>query len=75
MTRLNYYILCPGRGNKKIDPLFLTASGVSVSEPWVYRIYYSIIGLFLVCSFVIGKRAGCHTFCRMASFMIIEKRL
>lgn len=38
-----------------------------------YIIYYFVIALFVVLSIVVGKRAGCHTVCWMAPFMILGR--
>jgi ferredoxin-type protein NapH len=42
--------------------------------PW-FLIYYIIIALFLGTALVFGRRAGCHTICWMAPFMILGRRL
>ena len=42
--------------------------------PW-FLVYYIIVALFLSLALVFGRRAGCHTICWMAPFMIIGRRL
>jgi ferredoxin-type protein NapH len=59
----------------RIDPLFNTASGISVSEPWMYIIYYGVVGVIVVLSFAVGRRAFCHYVCWMAPFMVIGTKL
>jgi ferredoxin-type protein NapH len=36
-------------------------------------VYYTIIALFLGMALIFGRRAGCHTICWMAAFMIIGR--
>jgi len=62
-------------GYQHIDLLYLTESGISVDEPWKYIIYYAVVGMFLVLSVFVGRRAGCHTICWMAPFMILGRKL
>jgi polyferredoxin len=38
-------------------------------------IYYIIAGLFLVLAVAFGRRAGCHTICWMAPFMILGRKV
>ena len=40
--------------------------------PW-FLIYYIIIVLFLGLAVAFGRRAGCHTICWMAPFMVIGR--
>lgn len=58
-------------GYSSVNFLHLTESGVSIDEPMKYIMYYLVIGLFMVLAVVFGKRAGCHTICWMAPFMMI----
>jgi len=60
-------------GFSSVNFLHLTESGVSIDEPLKYIMYYLVIGLFLVLAITVGKRAGCHTICWMAPFMIIGR--
>lgn len=60
-------------GYSSVNFLHLTQSGVSIDEPLKYIMYYLVIGLFLVLAVTVGKRAGCHTICWMAPFMIIGR--
>jgi polyferredoxin len=60
-------------GYSSVNFLHLTESGVSIDEPLKYIMYYLVIGLFLVLAITVGKRAGCHTICWMAPFMIIGR--
>ena len=59
----------------KIDFFYQTEHGVSVSDIYGYVIYYGIVLLILIPSFVGGKRTFCHYFCWMAPFMVIGTKL
>ncbi|MEN4011248.1 MAG: 4Fe-4S binding protein [Chloroflexota bacterium] len=66
-------------GYKTIDLLYHTQDGISVAGSaerpiiFAYAIYYIVIGLFVGLAAFAGKRAGCHTICWMAPFMIIGR--
>jgi ferredoxin-type protein NapH len=62
-------------GVQKVDPLYRTWHGISISEPWMFGIYYGIATIFLVMSFAVGRRAMCHYLCWMAPFMIVGRKL
>lgn len=59
----------------KVDFLFETENGISVSSIQSYIIYYGIICLVLVPSVLFGKRIFCHYFCWMAPFMVMGTKL
>lgn len=60
---------------KEINIFYATYHGISVAEPFAYIIYYSVVGLVVIMSFVGGKRAFCHYVCWMAPFMIIGTKI
>lgn len=62
-------------GYRQVDFFHLTESGISVDEPSRYVIYYVVIALFVGLSIGLGRRAGCHTLCWMAPFMILGRKL
>jgi ferredoxin-type protein NapH len=68
-------------GYKQIDLLLDTQNGISVAGSpdrpilFAYIIYYIVVGLFIGLSMLIGRRAGCHTLCWMAPFMILGRKL
>jgi len=62
-------------GFKRIDPLFMMDSVVSVSEPANYFMYYTVLVIFLVLAFASGRHAFCHYGCWMAPFMILGRKL
>jgi len=62
-------------GFHTVNPLYYTEHGISVSEPSAYIIYFSVVGIFVILSFTLGKRAVCHYVCWMAPFMIIGTKI
>lgn len=62
-------------GYKTIDFFYLTHSGVSVSNIFVYIIYFGVIAIFTLLHLTIGRRAGCHYICWMSPFMIIGMQM
>lgn len=66
-------------GYHTVDPLYQLETGMTLAlppdsggPPW-YVIYYIVIALFLGLALILGRRAGCHTVCWMAPFMIIGR--
>jgi len=68
-------------GYHSIDLLYGTEGGISLAgsadRPIViaYVIYFGVIALFLGLAMAFGKRAGCHTVCWMAPFMIVGRNI
>ncbi len=62
-------------GYRQVNFFHLTDSGISVDAPERYIIYYIVVGIFLALSVFVGRRAGCHTICWMAPFMILGRKL
>jgi len=62
-------------GFHAVNPLHLIETGISVSEPAAYILYFTIVGLFVILSFTAGKRAFCHYICWMAPFMVIGVKI
>jgi polyferredoxin len=60
-------------GYSRVNLLHLTETGISVDEPMKYIVYYIVIALFVGLALAFGRRAGCHTICWMAPFMIIGR--
>ena len=59
----------------KIDPFHMTNYGISVSEPLAYINYFFVVFLFVILSFIFGKRALCHYGCWMAPFIVIGLKI
>ena len=64
-------------GYRAIDPFFQIDGGLTLlqTEPSWFIIYYIIIALFLGLALAFGRRAGCHTICWMAPFMILGRKV
>lgn len=68
-------------GYRKVDLLLDTQGGISVAGDadrpiiFAYIIYYTVIGLFAGLAIFVGRRAGCHSICWMAPFMILGRKL
>lgn len=68
-------------GYKQIDLLLDTQNGISVAGSadrpilFAYIIYYAVIGLFAGLAMLVGRRAGCHSLCWMAPFMILGRKI
>ena len=62
-------------GYRRVDFFHLTESGVSVTAPMQYIIYLIVVGLFFGLAILMGRRAGCHTICWMAPFMILGRKI
>lgn len=66
-------------GYRSLDLLYHTQNGISVAgtpdRPILvaYIIYYIVIGLFVGLAVFAGRRAGCHTICWMAPFMMLGR--
>jgi polyferredoxin len=68
-------------GYSRIELTYHTVNGISVAGTedrpivFAYLIYYIVIGLFVGLAVFAGRRAGCHTICWMAPFMILGRWL
>jgi polyferredoxin len=62
-------------GIVKVDPLYLTESGISVDAPEKYAIYYFVLLMVFGLSIFLGRRAFCHAGCWMSPFMILGRKL
>jgi ferredoxin-type protein NapH len=68
-------------GYRQVNFSLDTVGGISVAgdadRPILaaYIIYYLVVGLFLALSIFVGKRAGCHTICWMAPFMVLGRKI
>ena len=68
-------------GYTNIDLGYHTQGGISVAGSpdrpifIAYIIYYFVIFLFIGLAVIVGRRAGCHTICWMAPFMMIGRRI
>jgi polyferredoxin len=63
------------RGIERIDPLYMTEGGISISDPLQFVTYYTVILIFLVLAMAVGRHAFCHYGCWIAPFMIFGRKL
>ena len=68
-------LLIQAGGITRIDPLYQTWNGISVSNLLSAIMFAAIAGSIAIFALVAGKRAACHTICWMAPFMIIGRKL
>jgi ferredoxin-type protein NapH len=69
------FLLLQAGGIRQVDPLWRTQNGVSVSDVYSLIIYLFIVLIFVILSATIGRRAGCHSICWMAPFMVIGRKI
>lgn len=68
-------------GYRSVDLLLHTVGGISVAGTpdrpilYAYVIYYGVVALFAGLAIFAGRRAGCHSICWMAPFMILGRKL
>ena len=85
LNRIKYFLWAPwlaviifgfvsAGGIQRLDALYMTEGGVSVSESSRYIIYFFVIGLLLLLALALGRRAACHGICWMAPFMVLGRR-
>jgi ferredoxin-type protein NapH len=74
MGMITYFVIS-AHGYKSVNFFLLTESGISVDEPAKYMVYLIVVGVFVTLSLALGRRAGCHSICWMAPFMIIGRKL
>lgn len=73
LTIIIGFISAGGIGS--VQPMYFTETGVSVDEPAKWITYFMVIGIFMLLSYIFGKRAGCHSICWMSPFMILGRKL
>jgi ferredoxin-type protein NapH len=62
-------------GFHSIAPFHLIEHGISITVPADFIMYFFVVGIIVILSFTIGKRAFCHYVCWMSPFMIIGTRI
>jgi polyferredoxin len=62
-------------GYHSVDPFYQLEGGVTLLQDFWFMIYYIILILFAGLAIAVGRRAGCHTICWMAPFMVIGRRI
>jgi ferredoxin-type protein NapH len=62
-------------GYRAVAPFYQLEGGITLAQDtWAY-VYYSVLAVFLLLAVLVGRRAGCHTICWMAPFMILGRKL
>jgi polyferredoxin len=67
------FLVIQAGGYQQVNFFHLTDTGISVDDPWKYITYYLVVFIFIGFAIFAGRRAGCHTICWMAPFMIIGR--
>jgi len=62
-------------GYKRVDLLYYTEGGVSVSSAQNLFMYYTVLLVALLPAFFLGKRAFCHYFCPWGVLNLLSTRL
>jgi ferredoxin-type protein NapH len=69
------FIAYQAGGYSQLDFFYLTTNGVSVTKPWNYLIYYTVVGIIVSMNLIWGKGAMCKYICWMAPFMAIGTKI
>jgi ferredoxin-type protein NapH len=69
------FLLLQAGGIREVNLAWRTQGGISVSDVHSLIIYLMVVLLFVVLSATIGRRAGCHTLCWMAPFMVVGRKI
>lgn len=64
-----------GGGFSSIDPFLGTNMGVSIHNVSLIAAYYLVILIVFASIWLLGRRGFCHTFCWMAPFMVLGRKL
>jgi polyferredoxin len=62
-------------GYRQVNIFHHLDGGLTVEQSLWYLVYYAVIVAFLAPALLFGRRAGCHTICWMAPFMILGRKL
>jgi ferredoxin-type protein NapH len=62
-------------GYRAVEPFYQLEGGVTLAQDFWAYIYYIVVAVFLLLALTVGRRAGCHTICWMAPFMILGRKL
>jgi polyferredoxin len=70
-----FYTAYSAGGYKRIDFFYMTESGISVTEPSNYIMYFMVVGIIVGMNLFFGKAAACRYICWMAPFMVIGTKI
>ena len=62
-------------GIKKVDPLAMTTSGLSVTDIHGYVILFFFLSLIILLNLTVGRRSFCHHVCWMAPFLVLGDKV
>ena len=69
------FLILRAGGIQQVRMALRTQAGISVTDVHSLLIYLIVVAIFVLLSATIGRRAGCHTLCWMAPFMVIGRKL
>jgi ferredoxin-type protein NapH len=69
------FLVLQAGGIRQVNLAWWTQRGISVTDVHSLLIYLIVVAIFVVLSATIGRRAGCHTLCWMAPFMVIGRKI
>lgn len=69
------FLAVRNQGYDKIDFLYQTTFGFSISNIYSAITYVFVLLLIVLPAFIIGKRSFCHHICWMAPFMIVGRKI
>ena len=62
-------------GISSVDIFYNTQSGVSITEPIAYMVYFIILGMLFLFAVIAGKRGFCHYLCPICVLFIIGRKI
>ena len=68
-------VIFVGGGFSSVDLLLGTEKGISIHNISLIAVYYIVIGTIVTSSLLFGRRGFCHTFCWMAPFLVLGRKL
>ena len=72
-----FYVAVSGGGYRSVSPFNHSYMGLSLHTQggMAYPIYFFVLALIVILTITLGRRSACHSFCHMANFMILGKKL
>ena len=71
------YTAISSGGYRSVEPFNHSYMGLSLHTEggMAYPIYFIVLAIIVVLTIVFGRRSACHSFCHMANFMLLGKKL
>lgn len=60
---------------RSVDPFLGTDHGISIHSVGLMLVYYVVVGVVVIPSWLFGRRGFCHVLCWMAPFMVLGSKL